>query len=205
MIVHNEREIILAFCEKKFLSEGFVKVTMDEIATELGISKKTIYKYFPSKDTLISEIVHIRLKNAHSNILSVLSKKTDVVRKFVELINAYTYEIRQIHPRWFRELELYKPELWSEIDNFRSNFINNYLPKVVSQGIRQKLIKAYSIKLIILTFTSLSREIMNTEFLINSKQNLEEIIKETFDMLFGGILTKQGLATYNKDKKFINK
>ena len=132
MIIQDEREIILAFCEKRFLSEGFVKVTMDEIAAELGISKKTIYKHFPSKDSLVSEIVHIRLRNANSNVMSVLSTKTDVVRKFIELINVYVDEIRGIHPKWFRELELHQPELWHEIDNFRSKFINHYLPKVIS-------------------------------------------------------------------------
>ena len=205
MISNNEREIILSFCEKKFLTEGFVKVTMDEIAKELGISKKTIYKHFTSKDILVSEIVHIRLKNAHSNVMSVLSTKADAVRKFIELINVYTYEIRGIHPKWFREIELHKPDLWKEIDNFRSKLINNYLPKVITQGIRQKLIKSYSPELIILAFTSLSKEIMNTEFLINSKQSLEEIIRETFDMLFGGLLTKKGLAIFSKDKKFISK
>lgn len=205
MIIQNEREIILAFCEKKFLSEGFVKVTMDEIASELGISKKTIYKHFPSKGHLVSEIVYLILNRTYAHCKDVLNMKADVIRKFTELINVYIEQTRDISPRWLRELELYMPELWQEIDHFRSKLIDSYLTQLITQGIRKKFIKSYPPKLAVLTFTSLSRAIMDAEFLINNKQTLEETIRYTFDMVFGGLLTKKGLKAYTKDKNLISK
>ncbi|MBL7128958.1 MAG: helix-turn-helix transcriptional regulator, partial [Ignavibacteria bacterium] len=49
----DDRDKILNFARQKFHREGFYKISMDEIAKELHVSKKTIYKYFPSKEKLL--------------------------------------------------------------------------------------------------------------------------------------------------------
>ncbi|MBK7254925.1 MAG: helix-turn-helix transcriptional regulator, partial [Ignavibacteria bacterium] len=49
----EEKEKILNYSRNKFHREGFYKTSMDEISSELHISKKTIYKYFSSKEKLL--------------------------------------------------------------------------------------------------------------------------------------------------------
>ena len=46
----EEKNKIIERTEDKFFRDGFYKTTMDEIATDLSMSKKTIYKFFPSKE-----------------------------------------------------------------------------------------------------------------------------------------------------------
>ena len=53
---------MLAISKEHFLRLGFSKVTMREIATDLGMSKKTLYEYFQSKEELLSEVIN-RLQN----------------------------------------------------------------------------------------------------------------------------------------------
>ena len=51
------KDRILTRAEEMFLKSGYSKVTMDEIASNLGMSKKTLYKYFSSKEELVKEII----------------------------------------------------------------------------------------------------------------------------------------------------
>ena len=63
-------EKILQIAQKLFLTYGFKTVTMDDIATELSISKKTIYNFFPNKNKLV-DIVENKF---NSQITDVITK-----------------------------------------------------------------------------------------------------------------------------------
>ena len=54
----SEKDKILNYSKDRFFKDGFYKVTMDNIASGMRISKKTIYKYFTSKESLVESIVH---------------------------------------------------------------------------------------------------------------------------------------------------
>lgn len=66
-----EEQKIVDFCTDKFLKNGFYYVSVNQIATELRISKKTLYKYFSSKGELVETVAF--------NLLSVVSKKIDEI------------------------------------------------------------------------------------------------------------------------------
>ena len=55
-VAAKDRKKILEHSRRKFHAEGFYKISMDEIAGDLRISKKTIYKHFPSKEELLKAI-----------------------------------------------------------------------------------------------------------------------------------------------------
>ena len=63
-------EKILQIAQKLFLTYGFKTVTMDDIATELSISKKTIYNFFPNKNKLVEVVAN----NFHSQITEGITK-----------------------------------------------------------------------------------------------------------------------------------
>ena len=88
---NQEREKILRYCARKFFREGFYKTSMDEIAKELQISKKTIYKYFQSKEKLIEEISEDTMQNISSELASIIDAKENVVWKFVHALNKYNH------------------------------------------------------------------------------------------------------------------
>ena len=52
------KDKIVELGEEKFFREGFYKTRMDDVAIELRMSKKTIYKYFPTKTDLVMEVAH---------------------------------------------------------------------------------------------------------------------------------------------------
>jgi hypothetical protein len=83
------RKRILDRCRSRFFSLGFTKVTMDEMAHELGVSKKTIYKHFPSKTQLLRELLSLKMDEAQSGIERIARQnRLSFVQKLKE---AYTF------------------------------------------------------------------------------------------------------------------
>ncbi|MCX6165394.1 MAG: TetR/AcrR family transcriptional regulator, partial [Ignavibacteriae bacterium] len=82
----KEKDIILKFAGEKFYKDGFNKISMDEIASQLHISKKTIYKYFPSKDKLIESLIDCNCEYHLDKEIRILSQDTNVVKKIVQMI-----------------------------------------------------------------------------------------------------------------------
>ena len=68
------KEKIIAKASEMFIKLGFKSITMDDIAGEMCISKKTIYKYFCNKELLIEESTKLLHKEVHENIESIVQK-----------------------------------------------------------------------------------------------------------------------------------
>jgi AcrR family transcriptional regulator len=83
----TEREKILYFAHAKFITEGFYKTTMDEIARDLQISKKTIYKHFASKEDLLQSVCDMRLYTMNEKIDEIAESHDDSIAKFIKMIN----------------------------------------------------------------------------------------------------------------------
>ena len=115
----TEKDKIFNYTKNRFTSEGFYKISMDEIAAELRISKKTIYKYFPSKDMLVHEIIKDEIKSMHIIIDEIINKDADVITKFVEIMEYYIARLSKTSDKWMREIQLHLPDLWSEVDKFK--------------------------------------------------------------------------------------
>ena len=91
-IEDSERNRIINFAESKFMIEGFYKISMDSIASELRISKKTIYKYFPSKESLV-ECISNRIM-------------TDISGKMESIINSDLSSLGKSLSHYFRSIQL---------------------------------------------------------------------------------------------------
>ena len=79
------REKIIKKAEELFLTLGFKSITMDDIANAMGISKKTIYKYFSNKESLIEEGTEVVHQNIHNRIDAIISKNFNAIEENFEI------------------------------------------------------------------------------------------------------------------------
>lgn len=196
-----EKEKILKFTQNKFINEGFYKTTMDEIASELQVSKKTIYKYFPSKENLVQEISENFISCATSDVEIILKSRDNVVVKFVKLLNMYSNTMMCHSDKWYRDLQVHMPYVWQKVDGFRTEKIFSIVKVLLEQGRKEKLIAPYPPEIIIASFVNTIRAIVNPEFILRNKFSMQEAFKYSFEMLLNGILTQQGKEKYLKTKK----
>jgi len=198
--INPEKDKILKFAQQKFFAEGFYKTTMDEISRELQMSKKTIYKYFPSKEKLVEEITDEMLNDAQCEIGAIIDSDDSAVIKFVKMLNKYMTNVNKFSERWYRDLQLHTPHIWKKIEVLREEKIIRGSKKLIEQGKREKLIEHYPAEIIIAAFISTIRTVMNPDFILANKFSMQQAFKYTFELLLSGILTVQGRELYEKAK-----
>jgi len=95
----------------RFMELGISKVTLDEIASDLRMSKKTMYKYFPSKEDLLKNIIHARIKRTE-NVLQISWFPRKAVRREVAGdIHVAGREFSAASKQFVADLRRFSPEL----------------------------------------------------------------------------------------------
>lgn len=193
-----ERDKILDYAGQKFMREGFHKSSMDSIAAELHISKKTIYKHFSSKEKLIDAIALRFITATGEKIESVIRQEEDSLTKALQLIEILRTVATKLSDNWVKDVKIHLPELWEKIDEFRTKKAYNALGNIIRQGQKEEMIIDKPAELIIHLFVSSLRSIVNPDFLYYQKMNYKDAIQHTFEILFNGILTPAGKKVFKK-------
>lgn len=192
---HNK---IVELTEEKFFRDGFYKTTMDEIASELKMSKKTIYKFFPSKDDLVMAIAKFFMEGMRNKIVPALSSDKNAIEKLAELNGILAKASEKISPKRMEEIRNHFPTLWNEIDSFRTKMMFGNITKVIEQGKVEGLFIDYPTPIIMNTLVSSIRATVNPEFILNNNFSISEAALYVFKIVIGGIVTDKGKKIFNK-------
>jgi AcrR family transcriptional regulator len=194
----EEQNKIVELSEEKFFRDGFYKTTMDEVASELKMSKKTIYKFFPSKEELVIAIAKHFMEGLKSKILPALNSDKNAIEKLAELNNILAKVSQKVPSKRMDEIKTYFPSLWNEIDSFRTKMMFANITKVIDQGKAEGLFIDYPTPIIMNTLVSAVRSIVNPEFILNNNFSISEAALHTFKVVIGGIVTEKGRKVFNK-------
>lgn len=177
-----------------FLSRGFVRVTADEIAGRLGISKATLYKSFASKEEILRAVVREFMNDIAGRVEGTLA---DVRLSFVEkLVALFTYvggRISQFGPYLIRDIQKSAPQIWKEIDDFRRNKILKNFKVILESGRKEGLFRGdIDPDLLLQMFTYLIGEFINPQVVLRSGRSPAEAFESVIKVFFQGILTDRG-------------
>mgnify|MGYP000160049267 FL=1 len=140
-------EQILNAAKKLFTNYGFKKVSMDEIANEAGVTKKTVYTYFSSKEELLKYCIKEELQNMRKIIENVESKKLD----FMETVHQVIYNLLKYKKNCkflkmlFKESEILKNEQLKDNLKIVDKEIQNYIRKQLELAIQNDKIEVQNI------------------------------------------------------------
>ena len=194
----EDQKKIIALTEEKFFRDGFYKTTMDEVAFELKMSKKTIYKFFPSKDDLVTAIARHFMEGLKSKILPALNSNKNAIEKLQELIQILAKVSTKISSKKMDEIRQHYPKLWNEIDSFRTKMMFANITKVIDQGKVEGLFIDYPTVIVMNTLVSSVRTIVNPEFILNNNYSIGQAALFVFKVVIGGIVTEKGRKIFNK-------
>jgi len=198
--ISKEKQKILMYSQNKFFSEGFYKISMDEIAKELGMSKSTLYKNFPSKVDLVRESVQDLVTGVKSKIQNTILDNSNAVEKFVSVIKILTITITKFTDKWMSDLQHHAPQIWQEIDETRKKLMYVNISKIIKQGQEEGLILDYPPEIIITIITGAMRAIVNPQFLIATRFSYDDAVHYAFTILLNGIFTDKGKKIFEKIK-----
>lgn len=196
--MHEEKERIIEHARDRFFREGFLKTTMDEIAAELHISKKTIYKHFDSKNELVFEITErfraallLRIKNHFESDKSPIEKFFGLYEQILQISQT-------VSERFFKDIRIGMPGMWDKIEESRSEMINTHLARVIRQGVEQGLMKDYHPLVVHNVYLKAIQGTVHPDFLIQSNLSIGEVASTTLSILMEGMMTDKGRKQFQK-------
>jgi len=194
------RTRILKAAEDQFLANGFSSVTMEDMAGGLGMSKKTMYRYFRSKEQLVKIMLLNRLNRIHRHLEAIHSDPTlDVVTRMKQILEFLTLRLGEVKQPFFRDLQRHAPEIYKLVDNYRMRAIPAIFGKVFEEGLRMGLMRADLPKeLVIELLRVYLQNIVNPEVLTRLDLPLRKAFEMVLDMFFNGIMTTEGKIAYDK-------
>lgn len=191
-IIFDDRNKILAYSQNRFFKEGFYKLSVDEIARELGMSKSTLYKYFPSKLALVSESIKLLASKIHTEISSIINSDGNAVEKFVAVMTRLLQNITRFTDKFMSDLQHHAPHIWEEVDEIRKKIMFTNISSIILQGQKEGLIINYPPEIIITMIVGALRSVVNPGFLTSTKFSYNDAVGYTFKILLNGILTDKG-------------
>lgn len=120
-----------------FLQFGFSKVTMNEIAEDLGMSKKTLYQYFPGKEDLLAEVVSGLHEETATTIEALVNDNTmNFVQKLHGALDILSAFHSKMTPYFLADMEKHAPEVCKVTNDFKRDRIRNIMSKLIAEGIQ---------------------------------------------------------------------
>lgn len=197
----DEKQIeLLGKAAQLFMRFGIKSMTMDDMARQLGISKKTLYQFVSDKNDLVVKvmqgIVH-REKEVSIKLCAIYDNAIDML---FELSKDISQKFGQIHPSINYDLEKYHPEAWKIFEEFRTTFVADCIEENIINGIKQGLFRDNLDPYIISRLYANKMELCtDSEVFPADKYDFKDIHLELMRYHIRGIASEEGLA-YLKQK-----
>ena len=202
-MTHSELEIkdrSLKQSYELFNKFGFHKVTMQEIANSMGMSKKTLYKFFEGKEQIIREII----ENKKCDIDNYLEKlwadeNLDFVEKISSMMNFIRTQLPNMRGPLFEDLKKNIPEIYNEITESRKKYIREKYSRLIREGIKKGSVrKDLDEEVVMLVYINAIHNILVPEVLSELPLTAEQVFDTIVTTLFLGIFTDEGRQKYQK-------
>ena len=191
------RQRIVDAARGHFFNHGFRSVTMDDLAEELGISKKTLYAHFPGKFDLLEAVLADKLRSVEKTLNDVTRAHPDDFPATLRKILAGTQrELDEIKPPFVRDMRQKAPDVFKLVERRRAALIQRYMGKFFVDGQHLGMVrKDVPAKLIIEILLAMVQSIMNPakmeELGMMPKEGYAGILKVVLE----GALTAKGRKT----------
>jgi|GEM_PF-1090083 len=185
-------ERIRDFAQSRFFRYGYSSITIDEIATELRMSKSTIYRFFKSKDELLEEAVEFYSEMIMKGFVAEGARTVEAfIKEFKAAATFIADAIDQLDPRARDDLRSAVPKIWKRLQVLQHRSITSVFSKLLQMGVDVNLIRsdidpAFAGDLLAMSFES----ILWGDALQSSGLSRFEALQSLADMLFTGILAK---------------
>ena len=195
------KERIQQKADELFARYGIRSITMDEIASQLGMSKKTIYQYFSDKDELVDAVIAnvMEYSKACCERDKVESENAiDEVFRAMDMINDI---FRNMNPGLMFDLERYHPRTYKRFLEHKNKYLYQTIISNLERGISEELYRPEIRIDVIAKFRLESMMIVfNQELFKDTKANLAELQQEILEHFLYGAASLKGYKLITKYK-----
>lgn len=193
------KEKVMRQVMEQIRTKSLKDITMDEIARELGMSKRTLYENFSNKEELIKQSVKFFMEDFHKKMESEVGKETNSIRQILHLSLVMVSISSKVDLKKVEELQKTYPEIFSKMLNMHKKLSDEFLRDLLIEAQKQGyILKPIDVNIIRhLIFVSIYEPSTDVFKETRSKYKSIVLFAMHFFIIIRGICTKKGLEEFN--------
>lgn len=187
----DKKEEIIKKALNHFLKKGSKIITMDDIANEFGLSKKTLYSMFENKETLLNEAVDLLWNEFLNEVEFIRNKEENPLQKIIQIYTVAIQRISNINPIFLTSLKKYHRGVMCEYDRYKSFMFDKVVRPLLEEAKQQQLIrKDIDIELFhYINFEDIDEKLW--KYKVFEKHSVQEALDYFIVLKLKGIVTKE--------------
>jgi AcrR family transcriptional regulator len=192
----TEQEIrVLTHAREMFMRYGIRSVTMDDIARELGISKKTLYQNVDNKADLIDRIVEMHIQNEKGCLSAITGDSADAIDELLSIARYVLTMLKSMQPTTMFDLKKYYHTAWKKMDRFHLGHVYSVIRQNIERGMREGLYRGnLNADIISKLYVGKTMLLNDEEMFPGSVYDRQDLFVEYIHYHLRGILSTTGLA-----------
>ena len=195
------KERILVKSHELFNRYGIRSVSMDDIATQLGMSKKTLYQYYADKDELVNEVFNSVLDANRAQCRECTQKGENAIHEVFLSFDMVEEMLTNMNPALLFDMQKYHPTAFKKFQEFRNSFLFRLIKTNLERGIGEELyrpeididlLSRYRVYSVLLSF--------DPEVFPNAKNQLVYVEQQLMEHFLFGIASAKGQKLIMKYK-----
>lgn len=193
------KESVVASASKLFLKRGCKSVTMDDIAAENGISKRTLYEMFPDKASLLEAAIKFGGEESKKAMADIYMDAPNILEFLLMMHDYHSENMISMYDSFFNEVRKFFPDLYNklilEMIDEQVEMTKGMIAQGQLEGVFRKDVNA---KLTAMMLTQMIQTLKMTNFFENQSLSSKEIIRETIIIYFRGFSTPKGIEIIDR-------
>jgi AcrR family transcriptional regulator len=194
------RTRILAVARGHLFTYGYSAAVMDELARELGMSKKTLYRHFPSKDAIVGAIIDEIGQSIRGQMDAILANpKLNFAQKLSGVIDVVGSNLAQTSPGMLHDLQRCAPQLYQKIDDVRRRNVPHVFGRLIRAGLAEgKVRPEFDPDFAVEFWLQAIRGLVQPDVLERTGLTPRQTLEKALHLFFSGLLTSTGHKDYEK-------
>ena len=193
---------ILQGAAELFMRFGIRSVSMDNIASHLGVSKKTLYQYFKDKDEMVLSVTKAHIERDQKELDEIGKTAKNSVEELVKLSTCLRENFRDMNPSLLFDLEKYNREAWNVWLDYKNNFIKGQIQRSLKQGKDEGYFRAeIDANVMAIIRIETIQLAFDPALFPKDQYHLTEVQMQVFEHFVYGIFTDKGRKLYEKYKE----
>lgn len=196
------KEKILFFARQEFARLGYRNVRTDELSQKIGISKRTLYEHFPSKEALFEEVIDRELARTQEYVEGIIehiesNPEANLIEEINKMWQLNADSAIKFTRDFFDDMQKYTPHLWQKIYNFRQKVIEKNFSRIYRVGVQQGLFRSdINVEILFVMHLTLVQNLVTPEMLMRLQASPKEIMGTILTVIFHGVLTEKARLQY---------
>ncbi|UFH55264.1 TetR/AcrR family transcriptional regulator [Spirosoma sp. KNUC1025] len=193
------KERILAEAERLFWRYGVRSVTMEDIAKQLGISKKTIYQHFSDKEQILSQVIEDKMVRNQSEMTCMAIEADNPIEEIMHVLSMIQKHADQVSPNLMIDMKRHYPQAFTLFRKYKEGEIMRSILENIQKGIDQGLYRSDINPAILARLRVEQIELaFNNDLFPTDRFTMPEIQYELMHHFVRGMLTEKGFTIYNQ-------